>query len=96
MQPDPAVRPTFSKLVIELSALLEAANAGIIQVGAGPYLIVTPDTAGTFLKQWWQAAREAVLRADWYWYRMCTVAAKKLSVRHIKRPTRACGADSSR
>ena len=32
MQPDPAVRPTFAKLVTELTALLEAANSGIIQV----------------------------------------------------------------
>ena len=32
MQPDPSVRPTFSKLVAELTALLAAANAGTLQV----------------------------------------------------------------
>ena len=32
MQPDPAMRPTFSTLVTELTGLLEAANAGLIQV----------------------------------------------------------------
>ncbi len=32
LRPDPAARPTFSKLVTDLAALLEAANAGTIQV----------------------------------------------------------------
>ena len=35
MRPDPATRPTFLKLVTDLTALLEAANAGIIQVRGG-------------------------------------------------------------
>ena len=32
MQPDSAARPAFSKIATDLAALLEGANAGIIQV----------------------------------------------------------------